>query len=264
MYTQKLKVNTGLPIFPISAALLVKQTPISMPAGSRRHHVLWVNDGEMSLTINNVTHTLQKNTGIIFRANTPIKYFSADDRELTTSWITFKGGDQLIEYSCIEKYLIFKCPPDMDARAQELHNFIIQENPDILKSSETYRWVSELLNCIAKKEPSVSEMVRAYLYQNFFKQLSLDDIAAAVGINKFTLCRIYKNETGYQIIYDLKRIRCEKASHLLIHTTMSIQEIGHVCGYTDSDYFSKNFKSYMKCTPSEYRKKCNSKENIQE
>ena len=253
MYTNIL--NTGLNIFPKTAAMFAKQTPISMPSGSRRYHVLWVNDGEMSLTINNSTYTLKKNEGIFFCKGIPVKYCSADEQELTTSWVTFKGGDQLVEYCGIAEYLLFNCPDDMNEKAQKLHDFIIQDNPDLLKSAETYKWVAELLNCIAKRTPGVSEKTRTYLYQNFFKPLSLDDIAAAVGMNKFTLCRIYKNETGNHIINDLKIIRCKKAMHLLVHTTMSIDEIGHICGYSDSNYFSKNFKSQMGCPPSEYRKK---------
>ncbi|MNL54350.1 HTH-type transcriptional regulator CdhR [compost metagenome] len=45
----------------------------------------------------------------------------------------------------------------------------------------------------------------------------------------------------------------DKAKELLGDPDLKIQEISEMLGYRDKNYFSKAFRNYFDCSPSEYR-----------
>ena len=51
-----------------------------------------------------------------------------------------------------------------------------------------------------------------------------------------------------------KKVRLQKAAELLRISTVPMNEIAEMLGFDDPLYFSKKFKAYYGCSPSEYRK----------
>jgi two-component system response regulator YesN len=50
-------------------------------------------------------------------------------------------------------------------------------------------------------------------------------------------------------------VRIEKAKHLLLIKSASVEEIADVLGFEDAKYFSHLFKSITALTPSQFRRK---------
>ncbi len=67
-----------------------------------------------------------------------------------------------------------------------------------------------------------------------------------------------KIQTFYGISFRQKqtRSRLDTAQHLLQTTDNSIDEVGHIVGYSDNAAFYRAFKLYTKMTPVKYRKHC--------
>lgn len=84
-------------------------------------------------------------------------------------------------------------------------------------------------------------------------ELSLNQVAAFVGMSPSYFSSLFSQETGQTFIENVTAIRMEKAKELLMCTSLRTSEIGYQVGYKDAHYFSYLFKKMVSCSPKEYR-----------
>ena len=101
---------------------------------------------------------------------------------------------------------------------------------------------------------SVAYNVMNYLNHHYMQQLTLDDIAESMFLNKDYISHLFKKETGYSLMGYVILLRINHAKLLLTETEKSITDIASECGYTDFAYFSKQFKQLTGVNPSAFRK----------
>lgn len=97
------------------------------------------------------------------------------------------------------------------------------------------------------------KQARSYIYKNYHNRISVADIARSIGLSEAYLSHLYKKETGENLIDYLTHIRLEEAKQLLLQTDMRTYEIAERIGYSEANYFSKQFKRYVGLSPLEYR-----------
>ena len=85
-------------------------------------------------------------------------------------------------------------------------------------------------------------------------ELSIDDICSNVGVSRTHLYRKIKAMTGLSMAEVIKEIRLKRAKQLLKDRKFNINEVAHMVGFSDTDYFRKCFKAEFGITPSEYYK----------
>lgn len=73
--------------------------------------------------------------------------------------------------------------------------------------------------------------------------LSIEDIASAIGLSQSQLTRKIKALTNYTPVEIIRTVRLNKARTMLRGTDMSVSEIGFAVGFTSLAYFSKCYKS---------------------
>ncbi|MDP4133755.1 MAG: AraC family transcriptional regulator [Bacillota bacterium] len=93
-----------------------------------------------------------------------------------------------------------------------------------------------------------------YICMNYGKDISLEEVARAVGMSKTYFSKIFKTKTGSGFSDYLTSVRVTEASKLIVNTDLSITEVAVRCGFNDSSYFSSVFKSLKGITPYKYRK----------
>lgn len=76
-------------------------------------------------------------------------------------------------------------------------------------------------------------------------------IGQAVSLARYIHSLLHK-ETGRKFTEILLEKRMERAALLLRNTTLSIEEISSLLGYSNHSNFFKAFKEYYKKTPREY------------
>lgn len=96
--------------------------------------------------------------------------------------------------------------------------------------------------------------VMEYISRNYSQDISLNDLAGYVHLNRSYLSTSFKKEVGVNINAFLLKYRLERAKELLVSTNDLVQEICNEVGITDSAYFSKQFKKYTGESPLEYCK----------
>lgn len=103
------------------------------------------------------------------------------------------------------------------------------------------------------RSESVVERAKKYIQENFRKDISLEDVSQKVDISSYYFSKVFKEETGENFIEFLTKLRMEEAKRLLEESDLSIKEVCSEVGYSDPNYFSRNFKKYAGITPTEAR-----------
>ncbi|GAL24738.1 transcriptional regulator AraC family [Vibrio variabilis] len=123
----------------------------------------------------------------------------------------------------------------------------IDRNQEIEIISKTPDKYSEV-----KIEMKISAAVD-WIDSNYFRKISLDDVASKTNMNKHAFCRAFKHETGKTPMHYINEKRIEEAANLLLKTHKSITEIGFEVGFTNVSSFNRNFKTIRNTSPKAYR-----------
>ena len=103
------------------------------------------------------------------------------------------------------------------------------------------------------------ERAKVYIGEHYAdSKLSLDLVAAAVGISPTYLSALFKQNANQSFVGYLTETRLTHAQRLLRSGDYRSYEVAYMCGYDNSTYFSTIFKRYVGVSPSEYRKQENS------
>lgn len=95
--------------------------------------------------------------------------------------------------------------------------------------------------------------VKIYISCNYNHDINIDQLAKYVGINRSSLCTMFKRYTGKTIIEHLQELRIEIAKYLLVSTTESVSTCCYRCGFNDVPHFNRTFKQMTGMTPRAYR-----------
>ena len=106
----------------------------------------------------------------------------------------------------------------------------------------------------AHPKNTLDEKVRAWLDANIYTEFSLDDVAAAFGVSKMHVIRVFRKRFGITPMQYVIERRIGAAKSLLTGTVMPIKEIAALLRYSGTQHFSTSFKSAVGCTPGQYRK----------
>jgi two-component system, response regulator YesN len=85
--------------------------------------------------------------------------------------------------------------------------------------------------------------------------LSIPEIAAAVGLSETYLCTLFKREYGTTVLDFITAFRVEAAKALLVEGEDKVQAIAAAVGFRDPEWFSTLFKRVAGIPPSEYRER---------
>ncbi len=101
--------------------------------------------------------------------------------------------------------------------------------------------------------PSIAKAVD-YMKKNFSKELSIETMAAHLGITPNYYSHLFKKETGIPFSEYLNKIRIHEAKELLRQTSLMAYQIMERVGFHNYKYFIQVFKRLEGVSPSDYRK----------
>lgn len=110
-----------------------------------------------------------------------------------------------------------------------------------------------------REEPGQSDKhaavasVKAYIVENYGKDLSLEALGDAVNLHPVYLSRIFKEVTDINLSSYISDVRMQKAAELLAQTDLKVQEVMDRLGYKKRQHFTRLFKEKYGMTPKEYR-----------
>ena len=120
--------------------------------------------------------------------------------------------------------------------------------------------VGYLSRCYAKsKNPDSRALLRigeaiSHLEMNYPEPIELDRLARIAHMSKRNFIRSFQAAMGSSPIAHLVQLRVNRGASLLRRTEQSVTEIAFQVGFTDSNYFARQFRKLLHVTPSQYRK----------
>ena len=97
-----------------------------------------------------------------------------------------------------------------------------------------------------------SEMLRIaqYINKNYMHKITLDDICKKFLISKTALNLKFKDVMQTTVVDYLLGVRLNRATYLLNHSRLSIEEISQACGFSSANYFGLIYKKKTGRSPS--------------
>lgn len=111
------------------------------------------------------------------------------------------------------------------------------------------------LETYSNQNIDVTTRAMEFTNKNFNKDITLESLAAEVGLSSQYLSRVFKEKYGTNFIDYITKKRLEYAEELLLKGNMNIKEISRMSGYQDSNYFCKLFKKDTGLSPKQFRTK---------
>lgn len=136
---------------------------------------------------------------------------------------------------------------------KELQNCRTLDALSIWITGIMHRFISYSFDFSSVKHSDTVYKVIEYIRANYYRKISLEDIAKYVNFSKTYLSRIFKEETGENISMYINKIRIEKAKLLLSDKNISLLDVANRVGFEDQSYFTKVFKSVVGLSPKKFK-----------
>lgn len=88
--------------------------------------------------------------------------------------------------------------------------------------------------------------------QDNYKDISLNDVAAEVGLHPVYFSKIFKDEIGLSYSDYLNQVKIEASKDFLINDS-PLAEVAQLVGFNDQSYFTKIFKKYEGLSPLKWK-----------
>lgn len=151
-------------------------------------------------------------------------------------------------------------------------NFDFQAGIDEIQHCETLMQLDHLLTDIYNRieiwlrdersnryGKDITEIIN-FVENNYTQKITLKMLATQFGINESYLSRMFKNQTGKNLIYYVNEKKMHKARELLGNPHIMIKEAAYAVGYDDQFYFNKLFKRFFHVSPTEFRRRIQSQQ----
>lgn len=141
---------------------------------------------------------------------------------------------------------IEKKAPGYDIICQHLLEVVVTR---AVRSSQSSARVVPSGNKVSKE----CSAIRRYIDAHFKENLTLDQLAAMVHINKYHMVHSFTKAYGISPINYLLSLRLQESRYLLQATDHSMSQIAQIVGFSSPCYFSQVFHKAMGMSPREYR-----------
>ncbi len=285
--SQRQMNQQGTPIFPCSAYFTDIKNNLSGELPWHWHgeiEVFIVKSGVVQLNICGETHVLEKGVGCFINTNTLHSARVVGDESCILHSLLFHSSlvsgsiESFFEQHYVrpllnatnlpiiilqnkidwQKEAIEAIHDAYDAYKEENHGFewVVREK----LSRIWYLIIRNMESQIKQENPSKNrDLVRLktmldYIHQNYENPITLSEIAASANISSRESLRCFQKVIGVSPMKYLLKHRISSASRLLLETNHDITTICREVGIDSPSYFSKKFKDFIGCTPTEYRK----------
>lgn len=238
--------------------------------GVRGHFLFhYVISGKGKLEANYEIYTIEAGQGFLLCPQQISTYYADRDDPWTYAWVEFDG---LRARECMTLAGLSERQHIYTPGAKYIHNRLEQYfmnlidaagQPPMLLVGLGMVLLNEIVQTSKTKVASSNKRLREFYLKealgfidgNYQRDISIEDIAAASGLNRSYFGRIFKESMGKSPQQFLITYRMSKAAELLKSSKLSIAEVSSSVGYRNQLHFSNAFKTTFGISPREYRSK---------
>lgn len=231
------------------------------PASREYYLIHYIISGCGIFQRNGHKYSLSKGSIFLIRPYEITFYKADDDDPWEYIWIGFNGSlvPSLLESSGFSEDKCTLCIPALRNTFLSMKEAVnLQHSVEIFLCSKIYELFTYLQEeyhppLIGSTGSTYSQRAKDFIAANYTNDISIESIAAMLGIDRRYLCRIFRRHTGETPQNYLVNFRLEKAAALLSNLGYSVGEAARSAGYEDIYNFSKMFKKKYGMPPSHYR-----------
>lgn len=153
---------------------------------------------------------------------------------------------------------------------EEIVSNIFKDNPQNYRclftlntTEQILQWLNTLFDGLcsyfmSKKKDYKNRIVynaKQYIKNNYKKKLTLNGVAAALGISPNYLSLLFKKYSDCGFIDYVNQVKIQEAKKIMSESDMKIYEIASELGFENAFYFSKVFKKVEGLSPTEYKRR---------
>ena len=224
---------------------------------------------EISFVLSNVFSELMENTAQCYFLDVEenhICILNSDDINMMSSIyesLEFLAGFVEEQFGLDIKCVVSKIGslgklPELYTQTQELlrlktNDWKIMLYDEILEYiSEEYSKAEESSDEISLRE-DIAQRIYEYIGENFENpMLNISAVAGEFDITINYLSRSFRKRYGVKPSEYLLKLRIDKATEMLVRTSLSVSEIGAQCGFLNTGMFIRSFKRIHGITPGMY------------
>lgn len=161
---------------------------------------------------------------------------------------------------------VFPEPVVADPRLAEsflrMHRALVPGVPLLELEQRLSDWLGSLIapaGSSRRTAPSPADrralsLARDFVGEEFEREIRLDELAAAAGIGKFRLSRLFRDRFGLPP-HSLQVAHRVRAARLLLEQGESIATAAAASGFADQSHLHRHFRRTLGITPGEYRQR---------
>ncbi len=185
---------------------------------------------------------LASSYSIFFKENPRLKFFLEDKKAIYERYLNKKELRVILEkITEIESELKYK----EDAYKFEIMT-IFSRLASILYKGFTSFEQENNINAITP--------ISDYIEELYNKPIKINDLSEKFNMTKGTLFRLFRVNLNSSPLQYQTELRIKRAKYLLKFSKKTIKEISEEIGFSDSNYFARQFKTITGTTASNYRK----------
>ena len=101
------------------------------------------------------------------------------------------------------------------------------------------------------KEHRAISQIKMYLQENYFQNITLEQLATLTELNRSYLIRVFRDEVGLPPYAYLTQVRVEKAKQFLVEG-QPLSQVALAVGFADQSHLTRFFKRIVGVTPARY------------
>jgi LacI family transcriptional regulator len=108
-------------------------------------------------------------------------------------------------------------------------------------------------NIVAVEDKLVSHAL-TFIHHNAKRLIQVDDVIKNLSVSRRNLHDKFMKKLGRSVYDEIKRVRIDLISQMLIETDLSVSDIALSLGYDNTNHIARYFKQKMGMSPLDYRK----------
>lgn len=129
------------------------------------------------------------------------------------------------------------------------------EERDQIRQKEEEETPVFRFNAGRKAKNKYVEQAIKHICEHYKEDINISTVAEQLQISEGYLSRVFKKETDYTFTTYLSHYRMKVAMELLKEGKLKVYEVADSVGYSDTAYFSAQFKKVVGIAPSEYQER---------
>lgn len=229
-------------------------------------YVLLLVKARSEFTILENTFLVEPNCCILIRPNTPYKYHSIKGAYVD-DWLHFECSDPALlesfqvpfhspiylstptRFSLYIQQILWEVHFVCDPQSAENIDMLLKIMFNHLKIAKDEKNHPDFFHPYSSKLQNLRLSLQAQPHLKYFPARE----AQTLGISTSYFQRLYAETFGVSFQADLIHFRIEYAKNLITETSLPMEAIAEICGYSSEVHFYRQFKKYVGMTPAAYR-----------